>query len=46
MTIKTHYLFWFLVALVAGAWPLALPTAQSNAPAQVSHAAEAETQAA
>jgi hypothetical protein len=45
MTMKTSYLFWFLLALIAGAWPLALPTEHSS-PAQVSHAAKAETPAA
>jgi hypothetical protein len=42
---RTTTLFFFLVALVAGAWPLALPTAQSN-PVEVSHAAEAVSPAA
>ena len=46
MTVKTTTvsLFFFLVALIAGAWPLALPTAQSNtAPTQVSHAVQADS---
>ena len=44
MTMKTSYLFWFLIALIAGAWPLALPTAPSHStPTQVSHAAPAVT---
>jgi hypothetical protein len=46
MTIRMTTLVFFLVALVAGAWPLALPTVQSNAPMQVSHAAEAVSPAA
>jgi hypothetical protein len=46
MTIKSTYVFWFLVALIAGAWPLALPTAQNSAPVQVSHAAKAVSPAA
>lgn len=37
MTIKAHYLFWLLAALIAGAWPLVLPNANS-----ASHTATAQ----
>lgn len=42
-TIRTSTLLVFLVALIAGAWPLALPTAQSNAQGRVSQAAQVES---
>jgi hypothetical protein len=45
MTMRTSYFLFFLVALIAGAWPLALPTAHAT-PAQVNHVASAETPAA
>ena len=44
MTIKVQYLFWLLVALVAGAWPLALPTAHGTSDL-ATHAAVADTNA-
>lgn len=45
MTIKAHYLFWLLAALIAGAWPLALPNAHSASPHSVSASVEASRNA-
>jgi hypothetical protein len=45
MTMRTTTFLFFLVALIVGAWPLAIPITQA-APAQVNHVASAETPAA
>ena len=39
MTFKTSYLFWLLVAIAVGAWPLAMPTAHSLVSQQTTIAA-------
>ena len=45
MTIKAHYLVWLLAALIAGAWPLAMPYAHAASPTSVSATVEASRSA-